>query len=92
MRGSTPLQRLSYRRLKAAVALTGAPIIIFYGTDDAYGDGDEVPQLKSLLQKKFNFDLTTYEYPGATHGFNLNEPSKPIFDPAAKHMRRSYGL
>jgi len=85
--GFYPVAKAFIPKIESGGALTGAPIIIFYGTDDAYGDGDEVPQLKSLLQKKFNFDLTTYEYPGATHGFNLNEPSKTYFDPAAKHMR-----
>jgi dienelactone hydrolase len=63
--------------------LTGAPMIIFYGTEDAYGEGKAVPELKRLFQKKFNFDLITVEYPGATHGFNRNEPPLSYRDPAA---------
>ncbi len=68
-------------------ALTGAPMIVFYGTADCYGEGTAVPELKRVLAQKFNFDLTTVEYPGATHGFNRNEPSISYFDPAAEHHR-----
>jgi len=32
-------------------ALTGAPMIIFYGTEDVYGEGKAVPKLKRRLQK-----------------------------------------
>jgi dienelactone hydrolase len=64
--------------------LTGAPMIIFYGTEDAYGEGKAVPELKRLLAKKFNFEVTTVEYPGATHGFNRNAPPLSYSDPAAK--------
>jgi dienelactone hydrolase len=85
--GFYPVVKAFIPKIESGGVLTGAPIIIFYGTDDAYGDGDQVPQLKSLLQTKFNFVLTTYEYAGATHGFNLNAPSITYFDPAAKHMR-----
>ncbi|MGA3011460.1 MAG: dienelactone hydrolase family protein [Terracidiphilus sp.] len=85
--GFYPVAKAFIPKIEGGSALTGAPIVIFYGTDDAYGDGDQVPELKSLLQTKFNFELTTYEYPGATHGFNLNAPPITYFDPAAKHMR-----
>jgi dienelactone hydrolase len=64
--------------------LTGTPMIIFYGTEDAYGEGKAVPELKRLLAKKFNFEVTTVEYPGATHGFNRNAPPLSYSDPAAK--------
>jgi len=64
--------------------LTGTPMIIFYGTEDAYGEGKAVPELKRLLAKKFNFEVTTVEYPGATHGFNRNAPPLTYSDPAAK--------
>jgi len=67
--------------------LTGAPIIVFYGTEDSYGEGKAVPELKSLLATKYNFQLITVEYPGATHAFNLNKPDMNYFDPAATHMR-----
>ena len=63
--------------------LTGAPIIIFYGTEDSYGEGTAVPALKSFLAQKYHFDVTTVEYPGATHGFNRNAPSVTYPDPAA---------
>ena len=64
--------------------LTGGPMIVFYGTEDSYGEGDAVPELKRLLAKKYNFQLITVEYAGATHGFNLNAPEMTFFDPAAK--------
>jgi dienelactone hydrolase len=63
--------------------MTGAPIIIFYGTEDSYGDGTGVPELKSVLKRKFNFDVATVEYAGATHAFNANTPPITIPDPAA---------
>ena len=85
--GFYPVAKAFIPKIESGGVLTGSPIVIFYGTDDSYGDGDQVPQLKSLLQTKFNFVLTTYEYAGATHGFNLNAPSITYFDPAAKHMR-----
>jgi dienelactone hydrolase len=67
--------------------LTGVPMIVFYGTEDSFGEGKAVPELKSLLAKKYNFQLTTVEYAGATHGFNLDGPEMNVFDPAAKGMR-----
>jgi dienelactone hydrolase len=67
--------------------LTGAPMIIFYGTEDSYGEGKAVPELKRLLAEKYNFEVTTVEYPGATHGFNRNAPSVSYPDPAANGGR-----
>ncbi len=64
-------------------ALTGAPMIVFYGTEDCYGEGTAVPMLKRYLAAKFNYDLPTVEYAGATHGFNRNEPAMHYHDPAA---------
>ena len=72
---------------KSGSKLTGGPMIIFYGTEDSFGEGKAVPELKSLLAKKYNLHVITVEYPGATHGFNLNGPEMNIFDPAAKGMR-----
>lgn len=63
--------------------LTGAPMIIFYGTEDSYGDGTAAPEFKSLLDKNYNFNLALVEYPGASHGFNRNAPSLSYKDPAA---------
>jgi dienelactone hydrolase len=63
--------------------MTGAPMIIFYGTEDAYGDGKNVPEFKSLLSKKYGYAVTTVEYVGAHHGFNRNEPAMSYWDPAA---------
>lgn len=63
--------------------MTGAPMIIFYGTEDAYGDGKNVPEFKRLLSEKYGFDATTVEYVGAHHGFNRNEPALSYWDPAA---------
>jgi len=72
---------------KSGSKLTGGPIIIFYGTADSYGEGQAVPELKGLLASKYNFQLQTVEYPGATHDFNRNGPDMSYFDPAAHHMR-----
>ena len=67
--------------------LTGGPMIVFYGTEDAFGESKVVPELKSVLAKEYNFQLDTFEYAGATHGFNLDAPEMTAFDPAAKGMR-----
>jgi dienelactone hydrolase len=62
---------------------TGAPMIIFYGTKDAYGEGTNVPLFKRMLLQKYNFEMTTVEYAGACHDFNRNEPPLSYYDPAA---------
>jgi len=71
--------------------LTGGPMIIFYGTADSYGEGKAVPELKSLLAEKYNFQVITVEYAGATHGFNRNGTQMWYPDPAANekigHMK-----
>jgi dienelactone hydrolase len=67
--------------------LTGRPMIIFYGTDDCYGEGTAVPELKQLLATQCQFDVTTVAYPGAAHGFNRNAPAMRYFDPVAKGRR-----
>jgi dienelactone hydrolase len=66
--------------------LTGGPIIIFYGTEDSYGEGKAVPELKELLATKYNFQVTTVEYKGATHGFNRDAAPMWYPDPAANNM------
>jgi dienelactone hydrolase len=63
--------------------VTGAPMIIFYGTEDAYGEGKNVPAFKSLLWNKCNFAVTTVEYPGASHAFDRDGPAVHYSDPAA---------
>jgi dienelactone hydrolase len=63
--------------------MTGAPMIIFYGTKDSYGEGTAVPEFKTLLEQKYNFKVETVEYPGAHHGFNRNQPAMSYEDPAA---------
>jgi dienelactone hydrolase len=72
---------------KSGSKLTGGPMILFYGSEDSYGEDKAVPELKSLLAAKCGFQLITVEYPGATHDFNLNGPDKNLLDPAAKGMR-----
>lgn len=72
---------------KSGSKLTGAPIIVFYGTKDSYGEGEAVPALKELLASKYGFRLSTVEYAGAYHGFNRNGPDMNYFDPAAKGFR-----
>jgi len=68
---------------RSDLELTGAPMIIFYGSEDAYGDGEAVPKFKSLLKQRSRFDLTTIEYAGAAHGFNRNAAPLSYRDPAA---------
>jgi dienelactone hydrolase len=79
-----PVCKTFIKKLGKCSQLTGAPMIIFYGTEDSYGEGSAVPELKRLLQKKYNFEVTTVEYPGATHGFNRNGPPLSYADSAAK--------
>lgn len=67
--------------------VAGAPMIIFYGTADVYGDGENVPAFKKLLLKKDKFEVTTIEYAGAQHGFNRNAPPLSYYDPAARDKR-----
>ena len=67
--------------------MTGAPMIIFYGTEDAYGDGKNVPEFKRLLLEKYGFEVATVEYAGAHHGFNRNAPPLSYRDPAARDWR-----
>ena len=63
--------------------MTGAPMIILYGTEDSYGEGKNEPEFKALLLKKGDFAVTTVEYAGAPHGFDRNEPPMSYHDPAA---------
>ncbi len=81
--GFYPVCRYFIPKVEHSSGLTGAPMIIFYGTADAYGEGKYVPELKALLQTKFHFDLATVEYANATHGFNLDAPPISYADPAA---------
>jgi dienelactone hydrolase len=63
--------------------MTGAPMIILYGAEDTYGEGESVPAFKHLLLEKAKFEVTTVPYPGAHHAFNLNAPSEDHWDPVA---------
>jgi dienelactone hydrolase len=72
---------------KSGSKLTGGPMIIFYGTEDSYGEGKAVPELKRLLATKYGFQVITVEYPGATHAFNLNGPDMNYLDPAAEGLK-----
>jgi dienelactone hydrolase len=63
--------------------VTGAPMIILYGTEDTYGEGSAVPDFKQLLLEKAKFEVATVPYPGAHHAFNLNAPPEDHWDPVA---------
>ena len=63
--------------------LTGSPMIIFYGTEDSYGEGKAVPLFKKLLEERYNFNVETVEYAGAAHGFNKNGSPLSYKDPGA---------
>ncbi len=82
-----PVAKVFIPKVELSSGLTGAPIIVFYGNADVYGDGKSVPELKTLLQTNFHFDLTTVEYFGASHGFNLDAPPITYLDPAAEHWK-----
>jgi uncharacterized protein len=68
---------------KSGSTLTGAPMIVFYGTNDCYGEGRNIPEFKKLLTDRYHFNVTTLEYPGAAHAFNRNAPTLDYRDPAA---------
>jgi dienelactone hydrolase len=68
---------------RGSCTMTGAPMIILYGTEDAYGDGKSVPEFKRRLLAECKFEVTTVEYAGASHGFNRNGPTLSYSDPAA---------
>jgi dienelactone hydrolase len=82
-----PVAKVFIPKVEQSSGLTGAPIVVFYGTQDAYGDEESVPKLKALLQKKFHFNLVIFGYAAAAHGFNLNAPPMTFVDPAAKHWK-----
>jgi dienelactone hydrolase len=78
-----PVSKPIMDRIEHSSGLTGAPILILYGTEDSYGEGKAVPELKKMLDKKYKFNLETVEYAGATHDFNRNAPPLNYADPAA---------
>lgn len=78
-----PVSKPLIKIIEHSSGMTGAPIIVFYGTEDSYGEGKAVPELKNMLKKKFQFDVTTVEYAGATHDFNRSGPTFSYHDPAA---------
>jgi len=78
-----PVSKPLIKIIEHSSGMTGAPIIVFYGTEDSYGEGKAVPELRNMLKKKFNFDISTVEYAGATHDFNRSGPSFSYHDPAA---------
>jgi dienelactone hydrolase len=78
-----PVSRPIISIVEHSSGLTGAPMIVLYGSEDCYGEGRAVPDLKKMLEKKFKFDLTTVEYPGATHDFNRSGPAIHYADPAS---------
>jgi dienelactone hydrolase len=78
-----PVSKPLIKIIEHSNGLTGVPVLVFYGTEDSYGEGKAVPELKNMLKKKFNFDLTTVEYAGATHDFNRSGPTFSYHDPAA---------
>jgi dienelactone hydrolase len=82
-----PVAKVFIPKVELSSGLSGAPIIVFYGNADVYGDGESIPQLKTLLQEKFHFNLIAFEYPGASHGFNLDAPPLTYVDPGAKHWK-----
>ena len=63
--------------------MTGAPMIILYGTEETYGEGTSVPAFKQLLLEKAKFEVATVPYPGTYHAFNLNAPPEDRWDPVA---------
>ena len=71
--------------------MTGAPVIILYGTEDSYGEGSNVPAFRQLLEQRTGFNVTTVEYAGALHDFNHNAPAETHWDPVAIGHRARTG-
>ena len=67
-------------------------MIIFYGTEDSYGEGKDVPEFKRLLIGKYNFEVTTVEYAGAYHGFNRNERPLKVPRPRGHRVEGLHGV
>jgi uncharacterized protein len=59
-----------------------APVKVFYGTYDTYGDGEFCPKLKEEIKLNSSKPISFVAYEGAHHGFDGNQPAK-YYDPAA---------
>jgi len=66
------------------LGMTGAPMMILYGTEDSYGEGSNVPAFKRLLLEKSGLDVTTVKNVGAAHAFHHNAPPEDHWDPVAE--------
>jgi dienelactone hydrolase len=63
--------------------LTGAPILIQEGTEDAYDTPTSCETLINSLPEETQSLLTLKMYEGATHAWDRLEPAKVVYDPYA---------
>jgi dienelactone hydrolase len=63
--------------------LTGAPVLIQAGADDAYDDPDVCEAFLDRLDPTTRAQVDLKVWPGATHAFDRDLPAKTIVDPYA---------
>jgi len=63
--------------------LTGAPILIQAGDEDAYDDPDGLDQLLARLPEASRASIRAITHKGAGHGFDRDAPARTIEDPFA---------
>ena len=61
--------------------LTGAPVLIQAGAEDAYDDPDGLDQLMGRLTPETRALVTAITYPNATHAFDRDAPEVLVTDP-----------
>lgn len=71
-----------YMRKLDALTHIEVPIQVFWGTSDAYGDGEYCPKLKEQLAKISTGELNFVAFDGAHHGFDGSKIGH-FTDPAA---------
>ena len=64
-------------------AIEPAPLMVFYGLKDSYGDGQACPALRERLSRTMTPPPTFIAYPEAGHGFDRTGPPVTAYDPAA---------
>lgn len=63
--------------------LTGAPVLVQAGADDAYDDPEVCAAFLDSLTPEDRAHVRMIVHPGATHAFDRDLPAKTVVDPAA---------